>query len=471
MKKNRKELKRTKRNLRNKRKKKNGRVKILNQNIVNNEKDLIYYPWESEGRERRPPTKEGMESFFLEIGDKNPLDYSQEENHELERQKRTNSYLWNTWFDILGFRWNFEDKRFDLLTEEGLGWFVELEKLITNNNMFWCLVNRVWITKSEVLTQYPEMFERYGRNNVPLEIKLSCLEHLRIVSGKYLGTKICTTKESWIHWFENTDDEITLYRSFKVEKGKSVRKGGYKIGNDNSHIQESGRGWSYSTNKTNSIFINGLLSTYFYKKYLNLDDSESKIKLKENRKLPDWRMKDTTMFGDYYNCLGEYRVNKKDILFMTDEMGESEVVVDPKKVDFIDYRFLNIIDSMTQSSVLNIICGENCGGRNSVMNIDSFYSFIRNVVKKMVRKYPHTIQTYLNSSYLNRNNRSWSDELIEMIPYESLEIVTIPLENGNNKKFLSGQKKDGSRLFFKESSPNLFVGNYLNGDGTELNPT
>ena len=184
------------------------------------------------------------------------MDYSQEQNRRLERQKRTNSFLWNTWFDVLGFRWNFEDKKFDLLTEEGFEgfeWFVELEELITNNNMFWCLVNEVWIKKSEVITQNPEIFERYGRKNVPLEIRLSCLDHLRTVGGLYLGTKNCTKRETWIKWFENNSDDITLYRSFKVEKGTPIRKGVYKIGNPNSHIQESGRGWSYSTYKTNPI--------------------------------------------------------------------------------------------------------------------------------------------------------------------------------------------------------------------------
>jgi len=455
MKKNRKELKRNKRKLRNKTKKKNGRVKILNQNVLHKGKDSVHYSWESQRRERRPPTKEGMKSFFLEIGDKNPLDYSQEQNRGLERQKRTTSYLWTTWKDVLGIKWNFESEQHDLLTDEGFEWFVELEELITNNNMFWCLVNEVWIRKSEVLTNKPEILERYGRSNVPLETKLSCLEHTRTVMGRFLGTKHCTRKDSWINWFENSSDEITLYRSFKVEKGKSIRKGVYKIGNKNSQIQESGRGWSYSTNKTNPIFINGLLSTYFYKKYLNLDDTESKKRLKEGRDLSVWKMKDITMFGDYYNCLGEYRVNKKDILFMTDEMGESEVVVDPKKVDFIDYRFLNIIDSMTQDYVLSILSGETFGGRNSVMNVDSFYSYVRNGVKKMVRKYPDTIQSHLTNS-----KKDLVERLFEMLPFESVGYVVIPLEDGNNKKFLFGGKEDGSKFMFKESSPNLFVGNY-----------
>ena len=92
-------MKKEKRNLRNKRKKKNGRVKILNQNVLHKGKDFVHYSWESQRRERRPPTKEGMKSFFLEIGDKNPLDYSQEENRGLDRQKRTTSYLWTTWKD------------------------------------------------------------------------------------------------------------------------------------------------------------------------------------------------------------------------------------------------------------------------------------------------------------------------------------------------------------------------------------
>ena len=47
-----------------------------------------------------------------------------------------------------------------------------------------------------------------------------------------------------------------------------------------------------------------------------------------------------------------------------------------------------------------------------------------------------------------------------MLPFESIGYGVIPLEDGNNKKFLFGGKEDGSNFMFKDSSPNLFVGNY-----------
>ena len=66
-------------------------------------------------------------------------------------------------------------------------------------------------------------------------------------------------------------------------------------------------------------------------------------------------MKNITLFGDFYNCMGTYKVKKKDIMFLTDDWGESEIVVNPKDVELIDYRFLNILDLISQTMCLGFL--------------------------------------------------------------------------------------------------------------------
>ena len=120
-----------------------------------------------------------------------------------------------------------------------------------------------------------------------------------------------------------------------------------KINNPDYHKQEEGRGWSYSFNKTNASFIHGMTSISPYKKYLNMNDEQAKNQLKIHRGFSDHKMKDISINDNFYNCVGTYKVKKKDIMFMTDEWGEMEIVINPKKVKLLYHRPLNIIDNMT----------------------------------------------------------------------------------------------------------------------------
>ena len=112
--------------------------------------------------------------------------------------------------------------------------FAELEHLITNNEMFWSLINDVWVYKSEVFTDNPAILERYGRDKVSLEKKMECAEHLKIIFGINENTENKCSKEFMLDMldrFTHVGDEITIYRSFKVEKGKAIRKGVKKKNN------------------------------------------------------------------------------------------------------------------------------------------------------------------------------------------------------------------------------------------------
>ena len=135
---------------------------------------------------------------------------------------------------------------------------------------------------------------------------MECVDYLNIMGGKSSLREGIMNCKMLMDIFENMDDEITIYRSFKCEKGKSIRKGHYKKNNPQSQTQEEGRGWSYSLNKSNSIFVNGLLNTYYYKKYLGLDDEKSKKELQRLRRLTNEHMNVPSIYEGFYDCIGIY---------------------------------------------------------------------------------------------------------------------------------------------------------------------
>ena len=101
-------------------------------------------------------------------------------------------------------------------------------------------------------------------------------------------------------------------------------------------------------NKTNSIILNGLFNTHLYQEYLGWSvEKITEFWIEHRGKTKEGLKNDPTIYGGYYDCLGIYKVKKKDVLFMTDSWGENEVVVDPINVDLIDYNFLNIFDFIT----------------------------------------------------------------------------------------------------------------------------
>ena len=407
---------------------------------------VIHCPWEDTNRKYFHPSKERLEKFLNEIGGKSPFDYSNKENIKLDRKKKTTKYLWFTWRELMGFggKGDVLSGKTAIITDEVFDWFVELEHLITNNEMFWGLFKDVWCFKSECITDNPQIFERYGRDKVPFETRLKCDTHFNTVSGSSITGSTSSKYDTWMMWLENQPEEMTIYRSFKVQKGNAIRKGVKKIDNPFSHIQEEGKGWSYSNNKTNAIIVNGVLSTFFYKKYLNLNDEKSKVHMQKHRGLSHHKMKDITLFGDFYNCIGIYKVRKKDIMFLTDDWGESEIIVNPKDVELIDYRFLNILDLISQTMCLGFLNFLE-GGRSSVLNIDGVYDHLRKGVKKMITKYPHMITKYLTKE--NKRKLVFSKEFVECCGIDGVFQDILSFDNGD-KKFVLGYKSSAGDYDF-----------------------
>ena len=438
--------KKEKRNQRSKIKKKLQRLKQNSLLSSSQNQSIIRCPWEDTTRQYFHPSKERLEKFLNEIGGTSPFDYSNEDNIELDRQKKTTKYLWFVWRELMGFggKGGVFSGSTEIITDEVFYWFVELEHLITNNEMFWGMFKDVWCFKSECITDNPQIFERYGRDKVPFETRLKCDTHFNTVSGSSITGSTSSKYDTWMMWLENQPEEMTIYRSFKVQKGNAIRKGVKKIDNPLSHIQEEGKGWSYSNNKTNAIIVNGVISTFLYKKYLNMNDEKSKVHMQQHRGLSHYKMKDITIFENFYNCMGTYKVRKKDIMFLTDDWGESEIVVNPKDAELIDYRFLNILDLITQSMSLGFL---NCleGGRSAILNVDDIYDFLRKRVKKMITKYPHMIKRYLTKE--KKRQSVFCKEFSEFCDMDGLFSHTLTFDNGD-KKFVMGYETSGGDMSF-----------------------
>ena len=336
-------------------------------------------------RDEKPVTFEKMESFFKEVGDQSPFDYTTEEdNFKTYVERKSTGYLWGMWSHFILNKTNpcnvkegYEHNVFE--------WFLKLEHLITNDEMFWCLLPEIWLYDSGIITRNNvDILSRYGRSELSFETKVKCMERLTVIMGKRYPEDNCMNEKYLLELYENLDDEVTVYRSFKCKQGKSIRKGIFKHNNPHSTIQEEGRGWSYSFNRTNSIFVNGMFNSEIFEPYTGLNKDEIKEHFKNKLRMSKLYLENPQNYGGYYDCLGTYRVKKKDILFITDQVGECEVVVNPDNVDLIDYRFLNVFDYISNQFCLMFLNSLNYS-RSSIYNLDGFYSLVRKVVSKKIK--------------------------------------------------------------------------------------
>ena len=174
MKKNRRQLKKEKRNLRSKMKLKNKNIKNVCPQSKGKVLGKVQCPWDERRRKVLRPTYERLESFLKEVGNKSPFEYSQKMKPKDDIHKKSTGYLDITWKEVLGepFKENQFGKNKEFYTEKVFDWFIQLEHLITNNEMFWTLLPEIWLNRSQIITNGNEdIFNRYGRMDVPFETK------------------------------------------------------------------------------------------------------------------------------------------------------------------------------------------------------------------------------------------------------------------------------------------------------------
>lgn len=268
--------------------------------------------------------------------------------------------------------------------------------------MFWTLIKSVWTRGSHHLKE--DVFTRYGRDKVPFDIKIKCLEHIEYftVDGNLL-TPNATHKNAkfQINRYNNIDDDdyIWVYRTFKVAKGKPIRKGVKKNSFDGL-TQVEGSSFSYSFNKANSIILNSRINICQVEKYVKVN-TECAKNIAINNKWLDSDKSSYSIYNDgFYTCVGVYAVKKKDIIFCTDCVGEDEIVINPNNVKLIDYRFLNIIDIFASNCTMTLIRSFNVSSRSSILNIDGVYDALYVWIKKYVDNKPKLIADIIMSKNL-----------------------------------------------------------------------
>ena len=314
-------------------------------------------------------SKQMMEWFLKSFGHLNPLEMHYGSNTGVEDGEVTLSYIDTCLFFLFSkYRWNVLTNKMEIneTTETPLNifqWFDELEYLITDNRMFWCIFEWIFIVQSKYFTD--KTFTRYGRLNIPLEERLQSSE---ILNGSRndgafkdslidKSSKFPTTNFWTKTIFDNviSDEYVTVYCSFKVPKGETIKKG-ITLENQDSLIYQAGNGFSYSLSKFIAVRLGWFTSSFIIKKYCKLQDDEAENIL-QDKWLNRGQMENPTFFDEFYTCIGEFKVKKDKILFATGVMSEDEIIANPKDVILADYRFLNVVDTFAMQSCLKFMDG------------------------------------------------------------------------------------------------------------------
>ena len=314
-------------------------------------------------------SKQMMEWFLKSFGHLNPLEMHYGSNTGVEDGEVTLSYIDTCLFFLFSkYRWNVLTNKMETneTTEIPLNifqWFDELEYLITDNRMFWCIFEWIFIVQSKYFTD--KTFTRYGRLNIPLEERLQSSE---ILNGSRndgafkdslidKSSKFPTTNFWTKTIFDNviSDEYVTVYCSFKVPKGETIKKG-ITLENQDSLIYQAGNGFSYSLSKFIAVRLGWFTSSFIIKKYCKLQDDEAE-KILQDKWLNRGQMENPTFFDEFYTCIGEFKVKKDKILFATGVMSEDEIIANPKDVILADYRFLNVVDTFAMQSCFKFMDG------------------------------------------------------------------------------------------------------------------
>ena len=310
-----------------------------------------------------------MEWFLKSFGHLNPLEMHYGSNTGVEDGEVTLSYIDTCLFFLFSkYRYNVHTHKMETneTTEIPLyifEWFDELEHLITDNRMFWSIFEWIFTIQSKYFTD--KTFTRFGRLDIPFEERLQLSETLNSSrnDGAFKDSLLDKSSKFPItnFWTKRLFDEVadveylTVYRSFKVPKGESIRKG-ITLDNQDSLIHQAGNGFSYSLSKFIAVRLGWFISSFIIKKYCKVQDDEAE-KILEDKWLNRGQMENPTFFDEFYTCIGEFKVKKDKILFATGIMSEDEIIANPKDVILADYRFLNVVDTFAMQSCLKFMDG------------------------------------------------------------------------------------------------------------------
>ena len=322
----------------------------------------------------------------------------------------SSGFIWHAWHHLLAETCDYNDA----FNPEPYQWFAELEHLITNHSIFWCLVEMVW-SKGSYYLNAEEMFSRYGRDQVPFKQRQKWSEHLQIFSTMeqdletWVGGDTIPTELTTALLTRNTiqvggEEFIPIYRSFRFGEDEVVRNGGWlDKGNQNA-----GAGWSYSTSVKSAATIGWGITTYHYR-----DTGWSRDEILDHMVEADHlcervRRFDTTLQNGYYTAVGVYGVKAEDILFCINRMGESEVIISPSKVRLLDYQIMTLADYCAVRTTLDLSAsvtdgtnGKSTNGRGNVFNADEFFQTNRMLWRQNFQSNPRLKNDLLMGGWTN----------------------------------------------------------------------
>ena len=237
-----------------------------------------------------------------------------------------------------------------------LKYFFNVEGLITSKKLFWNVFNVAYSYSNFNEFNLPEwerVLSRYDR--------LSGDEFYADRCREIFGDVVAKSSKNFFNNI-NLNEYITIYRGFLVKPTRSVRKDRKKLNNSNAHIQDEGRGFSYTLDKPQAIRF---ASRYHFKTDFNFRKYLPTFygSMSNNKIIKNLRRDYKKILGKNYNqnyldidtrrCVGTFRMKKKHIITFNVLNSESEIFADPNNVELIRYDFIND-EQDTQSAIWNV---------------------------------------------------------------------------------------------------------------------
>jgi len=200
--------------------------------------------------------------------------------------------------------------------------------------------------------------------------------------------------------FFRTDNYVELYRTFRVNRGENIREAVKRESLQHKH----GTGNSYSNRKVSTFTTGRFINKYMVDKYTRKENKEtgesyslsdeqvsSKLEhliMETSRLIFD----DDARFNDSFGVIGKFRVKQSNIITVSDTWDTQEFIVDTGKAEILDYRFLNIIDFITNDFLVQVVSKtrEQLGREGQklfaqVRNLDILYDFLYWHIQKMCK--------------------------------------------------------------------------------------
>jgi len=233
---------------------------------------------------------------------------------------------------------NFEpgDRQFNL---DDINWlqreiFFASEHHCRNRELFWRVAAEIWVYIGDSDKRWEEAFNRYDRCELVLYKRVAYFgSRLNDDKGKFASSFLSST---------SANASISVYRGFHARSGKKIRKGETKVDSD-WFVQEEGAGYSYTLSKS-------IASQWGVVKYNNeilqkhTRMSESEIYDFHNANLAEGLQ--SINKGEDAFFVGEYKINKKDIIGMFYARRREQEIVAVKST-LVRYEMITVRKALT----------------------------------------------------------------------------------------------------------------------------